>query len=245
LSIEILALIFVSIGAGAICKGITGMGLPLIAIPVLANFLDVPHAIAITIVPSIVSNGWQAISHRAHREAIDFLPRILVASCIGIVIGTLFLKAAPGVLVFRALGVMLLAFVAIRLLRPNVGLSIDRARAISAPAFLAAGAMQGAIGVAAPIVVTFLNAIRFDRPVYIFVISLIYCSLAVIQMVSYAVAGLITPVNLAESVFALIPVACLMPVGAMIGKRFDARMFDYAVLAVICLMAVRFLTIAA
>ncbi|MFN0263607.1 sulfite exporter TauE/SafE family protein [Tepidamorphus sp. 3E244] len=240
---EVLALIFLSIGAGAICKGITGMGLPLIAIPLMANFIDVPQAIAITIVPSIVSNGWQAISYRAERGHVDFLPRMLVASAIGVGIGTLFLKSAPGEVTFRVLGVMMLAFVVLRLLRPQFVLDMDRARTLSAPAFLAAGVLQGAVGVAAPIVVTFLNAIRFDRPLYIFTISTVYCFLATVHMVSYAAAGLITPVNFAESVFALLPVAIFMPVGAWIGRRFDSKMFDRAVLVVILLMAIRFLTV--
>lgn len=242
MNVEVLALIFASIGAGAICKGITGMGLPLIAIPLLATFLEVPHAIAITIVPSVVSNGWQAVSYRSARGAVDFLPRILVASAIGVVVGTLFLKTAPGPLVFRTLGVMLLAFVILRLVRPLFVLPRDRARRVSLPAFLGAGVLQGAIGVAAPVVVTFLNAMQLDRPAYIFVISMLYFCLATIQLGSYAAAGLITPMYLAESVFALLPLACFMPLGAWIGRRIDARMFNYAILAIISLMALRFLT---
>ncbi|MFZ1741494.1 MAG: hypothetical protein WAT93_01500, partial [Pontixanthobacter sp.] len=78
---------------------------------------------------------------------------------------------------------------------------------------------------------------------YIFVISTLYCFLSIVQMGSYAVAGLITPVDLAESVFALLPIACFMPIGAWIGRRFDARMFNYTVLAVISLMAIRLLTV--
>ena len=41
-----LALIFFAVGAGAISKGATGMGMPLIAIPFLASSLGLQHAIA-------------------------------------------------------------------------------------------------------------------------------------------------------------------------------------------------------
>lgn len=49
-----LAIIFVAVGAGAISKGATGMGMPLIAIPFLAATFGLQHAIAVLLIPILV-----------------------------------------------------------------------------------------------------------------------------------------------------------------------------------------------
>ena len=45
MSLESFVVVFVAIGLGAFSKGATGIGLPLIAIPIIAGFLGVEHAI--------------------------------------------------------------------------------------------------------------------------------------------------------------------------------------------------------
>src|SRR5690606_4573999 len=70
MSPESLVLIAVALGAGAIVKGATGMGLPLIAVPALAASFGVPHALAIMTVPILVTNIWQIWRYRAHIRGI-------------------------------------------------------------------------------------------------------------------------------------------------------------------------------
>ena len=55
-----LAVVFLAIGAGAFIKGLTGTGFPLVAVPVMAVFLGVEHAVIVLQIPNLVSNGAHA-----------------------------------------------------------------------------------------------------------------------------------------------------------------------------------------
>ena len=53
---ESLIIMFVALAAGSLVKGISGLGLPLVAIPVMAGFMDVDRAVAIMIIPGFLMN---------------------------------------------------------------------------------------------------------------------------------------------------------------------------------------------
>jgi uncharacterized membrane protein YfcA len=46
---------------GGVSKGAFGVGLPLLALPIMVNFMPVSQAMALLTVPSIVTNVWQAL----------------------------------------------------------------------------------------------------------------------------------------------------------------------------------------
>lgn len=57
----LLALCALSFILGGIVKGALGVGLPLLAIPLLSLWLPSPQAIALLVVPVLLSNFWQAV----------------------------------------------------------------------------------------------------------------------------------------------------------------------------------------
>lgn len=92
---QLLIVMILALGAGAVVKGATGMGLPLVAMPILAAFLGVPHAIAVMMLPIIVTNAWQLLQYRGHLGGMHFLTGFLLAAVLGVVIGTWLLTALP------------------------------------------------------------------------------------------------------------------------------------------------------
>jgi uncharacterized membrane protein YfcA len=238
---ESLAVIAFGLGAGALCKGATGMGLPLIALPVLASFLTLPHAIAVLTVPVFVSNAWQVWSYRSSWRDALFLPRLVVFSVIGLAIGTAFLKAAPPAGMSLTLGSILAAYLALRVFRPSLQLS-DLAGRRFAPAIgVLAGAVQGATGVSSPVLASFLSSLRLKRQSYVFAISMMFLLFAGLQLPALAVAGLVRWAWLFEGLLALVPVAVMMPIGSYLGRRLGQLVFDRIVLIFIAAMTLRFL----
>ena len=49
---------------GGILKGATGVGAPLIAVPVMTSFVDIRFAVAVFVVPNLVTNLIQSIIYR-------------------------------------------------------------------------------------------------------------------------------------------------------------------------------------
>ena len=53
-----------ALGLGGLTKGLTGLGLPLISVPVLATFVGVEQAVLTMIIPSTGLNFYPAWTHR-------------------------------------------------------------------------------------------------------------------------------------------------------------------------------------
>jgi len=47
-----------ALAAGSLVKGVSGLGLPLTAIPVMAGYMDVDRAVAIIVLPGVLLNFW-------------------------------------------------------------------------------------------------------------------------------------------------------------------------------------------
>jgi uncharacterized protein len=238
-----LALIVLALGAGAIAKGATGMGLPLIAIPVLASYLGLPHAVSVMLIPIIATNSWQAWRFRNEGRAADlrFLLPMCIAGSVGMVLGTYALAELDERSLMLLLGLVLLCYVGFRLIQPDFVLGPTLGYRIAAPAGLAAGVLQGAAGLSSPAVITFIHAMRLPYRPHVFAVSVIFLVLGLVQLPSLAVNGILQWRWVAEGVFALLPALLFMPVGQRIGAAISKKAFDRLMLGFIGLMGLKML----
>lgn len=235
------AVIFLAIAAGAIAKGATGMGMPLIATPFIASVYGLQQAVAVLIVPILVSNLWQAYTLRnaGKDPRVGFLLPMIGASVLGVAIGVWFLTTAPERGLTLLLGALLLAYLAFRLLRPDFSMGADTARRWAVPAGLAGGVLQGATSISAPAVVTFIHAMRLERKKHVFAVSVMFLALAVAQVPTMAIAGLLPLEWLLQGLFALIPIAIFMPVGQWLSAKLSQVAFDRMILAFLGVMGLK------
>ena len=92
---ESLIIIFLALAAGSLVKGISGLGLPLTAIPVMASFMDVDRAVAIMVIPGVLINIWLLWTYRASAVQIPKLPLVCVTGVLGVIAGALILSSVP------------------------------------------------------------------------------------------------------------------------------------------------------
>ncbi len=227
-----LALIFVAVGAGAVAKGATGMGMPLIAIPVLATLFGLQHAIAVLLIPVFVSNVWQIWRFRHARDdrKSGFLIPMLAACVIGVVGGTWFLTTVPERGLELTLGLLLVGYLVLRIVNPHFVVDGQAARRWAVPAGLGAGLLHGATGISAPIGVTFIHAMRLGREPLVFAISAMFLTLGIVQAPSLWIAGVLEPEWLVQGVFALLPTFIFMPLGQWLASKLSAEAFDRMIL---------------
>ncbi len=237
------AVIALALAGGALAKGATGMGLPLIALPVLTTALGLQHAIVVMTIPILVTNTWQVWTFRAEfaDPALHFLRPMLVAGAVGVAVGTWMLTALPERWLAMALGLILLAYLALRLARPDLKIGMEAGRRAAGPLGLGAGLLQGATGISAPLGVTFIHAMRLHRPAHVGAVSAMFLALAVMQLPALAVAGLITAERLAQGLFALLPILIFMPVGQWLARRLSVAAFDRMILIFLGLIGLKLL----
>lgn len=134
-----IALAILALLLGGVMKGATGAGAPVIATPALTMLFDVQTAVAILVVPNLLSNIWQAWSFRSHALPPRFLIMFAGGGIFGAVLGTwLLVVLAPETLALMV-AFAVIAYIALRLAKPGWVLPANKAEGLSAPVGLLGG----------------------------------------------------------------------------------------------------------
>ena len=212
-------------------KGVIGMGLPTVAMGLLALVLPPAEAAAILVVPSLVTNVWQL----AAGPHIGALARRLWPMMLAIVAGTI---AGAGVLAGNAgglarigLGLALAAYGAVALagLRPSVP---TRNEAWLGPLIgVTTGLITGATGVFVIPAVPYLQAVGFDKDELIqalglsFTVSTVALALGLLRVDAWHANAVWA------SLLALVPALIGMQAGQWLRRRIAADTFRRVFLA--------------
>ncbi len=185
-------IIFTALALSGLVKGALGAGLPVVAVPVLASFFDVPFAIALMVVPTVVTNIWQVWQFRRHRAGLGWLTGLCIAAGIGIAIGTWLLANLPSHILGVILAVVVIGYIVMRLVRPHWHIPRDLAARVAPAVGLVSGFLQGATGISAPVSLSFMSALGFTRPQFVFAVSTLFVSFSVVQVPSLVATGILT-----------------------------------------------------
>lgn len=234
------ALIVIAIGfaLGGILKGATGAGMPVIVVPLIGVFYDVQTAVILLVIPNFVTNILQVYRYRMHELTRSFTLRFVLSGMFGAVVGTLFLVTLPQAALSILMSLIIFIYIGLRLGRPNFHLARDVAQRFAWLAGGTGGILQGALGISAPVAVTFLNAIKLPRPNFIFTASAFFAAMCIPQFILQLSYGLLTLQTTMIGFLAVIPLLAALPVGEWIGRRMSAKAFDRAILLLLATLAV-------
>lgn len=233
-----IAVVITALAIGSFLKGLTGSGLPQVAIPVMALFLGVEPAVIIMSVPGVVSNVWLVVLHARSWPQSRDLPVLVGTGVVGAVLGTVVLTTVPGRWLSLALAVLILSYVAVRLWRPHAVLSRSTTAWTSPPVGLVAGLMQGATGISGPLLTTYLYSFGLTSSVYIFSLSVLFLVFSIAQVVTLVALGAYTTTLVIEGFLALLPVAVMLPLGSWASRRLGERNFSRIIMATLVVAAV-------
>ena len=241
IDLQILIIVGLAFAMGGILKGATGVGAPLIAVPVMTSFVDLRFAVAVFVVPNLVTNLIQSIVYRRALNNRLFLLILCLSAGLGAFAGSLMLyQASVGVLEMVMAG-LILFYVGFRLCKPNWQLSMLMAHKLNMPMGFLAGFLQGAFGISAPATLTFLNAIKFERTEFIIIVSVFFMTMSLIQLPTLFYLGLFQAEHLIFGLLAVIPLMGFMPVGAFLLRQATPDLFDKVILLILVGVAVRLL----
>ena len=226
---------------GGVMKGATGVGAPLVAVPLLTMFYDLQTAIVLFAIPNCVPNLWQGWRFRHHRLDNRFVTRLFVCGAIGTAIGTAMLISLPSKWLVLVLVLSVYSYVVFRLAQPRWQLSMPAAQSLVAPVSAIAATLQGATGISAPVSVTFLNAMKLERASFISSISIFFLSVSAIQLPALMLLGLLTTDKLLLGTLALVPLFAGMPVGNLLARNLSRERFDQLILLGLTAVATRLL----
>lgn len=228
-----------ALAAGGLIKGATGAGAPVVAVPVVAAIFDVRLAVAVMALPNLCTNLWQMLNYRRHRLDMTWTFRFVVTGAVGAGAGTCLLAIVPERFLLFSLAVVVTSYVLLRLMRPQFKMTESVGRRLAVPVGLVGGLLQGAAGISAPVSVSYLNAMRLDRPVFIFTISTFFAAMSLVQLPALVATGLLSFQVLLMSLMALIPLFVALPLGAFAARWLSPQGFDRLILLLLTALAVR------
>lgn len=234
-----LALAVLGIVIGGVLKGATGMGAPVVAVPILAVAFDVQTAVAVFAVPNFVSNLWQAWAYRAERLPWRFTLSFAISGLAGAALGTVMLVGLPSDSLLWLIAAAVAGYVTLRLMRPDWVLGRAAGARLAMPVGLGAGVLQGAVGLSAPLSVTFLSAMRLDRGAFIATVSIFFLAMSLPQLPMLVAFGVMTGERMLYGLAALAIVLAVMPLGAVLARRISREAFDRIILALLAAIALR------
>jgi uncharacterized membrane protein YfcA len=233
------AVIFAALALGGTIKGATGAGVPVVAIPVMAAFYDVRFAVVMMALPNIVTNVLQLRKYHAAHLPDHFALKYALCGGIGTLLGTIILVSLPVEALTLLIAGAVVAYILLRVARPDFRVPWAVARRLVWPVGLVSGVLQGAAGLSAPVSVSFLNAMRIPREAFIVTISSLFAGMGIAQVPALIGVGLLTWDRMLLSLVALIPLLGFMPVGNWLARRLPPAAFDWLVLSLLTLLAIR------
>jgi uncharacterized membrane protein YfcA len=209
-------------------KGVIGLGLPTVAIGLLGLLMAPAQAAAILIVPSLLTNAWQACVGGALGALIRRLGPLLFGIAGGTVLGAVWLTHAGGAGATMWLGVALAAYAGLGL--ANVHFSVPpRAEGWLG---LVVGVLTGAITVATGVFaipgVPYIQALHLERDKLIQALGLSFTVSTLTLAAALFYAGEIRVSLAAASLVALVAAPAGMWCGQIVRRRVSPQTFRLA-----------------
>lgn len=229
------------LAAGTV-KGILGVGLPMIAVPLIASATSPAQAIALASVPVVVSNAWQAL-HGGHTWAClrRFWP-MLAAVVVGTFIGVQILATVDARIVSGALGLVLVVFTALQFLPRTLVLGPRGERWLGPPLGLIGGVLGGLSSLFGPLLILYLVALRLPKDVFVAAVALLFFTGSLPLFLGLVAHGILSPHQILLSALSALPVIAGLVIGRLLRRRVSQATFEkvlFAVLIVIGLNLIR------
>jgi len=206
-------------------KGMVGVGLPTIAMGLLAMVTTPAQAASLVVVPSFVTNVWQSAVGPGLVPLLRRLWPMLLGICAGAAAGTGLLAGAQGARPAMALGVALVLYAALGL--TSVAFSVPaRAEPWLAPLVGAAtGIVTAATGVYVIPAVPYLQALGLDKDELVQACGLSFTVSTVALAAVLAHDGVLDIAVAGASLLALAPALAGMALGQWVRARVHPELF--------------------
>jgi len=235
-----LTIVLVAVVIGAIAKAITGMGLPLIAIPIASLFVDVDDAIVVIAFPNVLANAFLAARERSSYPETRDLPALAIAGVVGAVAGALLLVNIPETPLVVAVIVAILGYVVLFFAHPELRVGPARSKRLAPAVGGVAGVFQGAVGISGPIVGSWIHSYRLPRGAHILSVTSLFFITGLAQLVVLVGSGELSG-RVIATLLACIPVFAAIPIGTRLRNSVSVRGFDLAIVGMLSVSALALL----
>lgn len=205
--------------AAGLVKGVTGMGLPTVAMGLLGTVMSPAAAAALLIIPSFVTNVWQLFSGPSVGRLLRRLWPMMLCIVLGTVGGATLLVAVNPLWSGFALGMALIIYAVYALTAPKLAVPLSAEKWLSPTIGLLTGIVTGATGVFVMPAVPYLGSLQMDREELIQALGLSFTSSTVALALGLYVNDAFQITEVGISALAIVPAL----IGMWLGQRVRVR----------------------
>lgn len=222
--------------AAGLVKGITGMGLPTVAMGLLGAVMAPSAAATLLLAPALVSNLWQLAAGPATTGLVRRLWPFLAGILPGTLASSLLLVTVDPRWSGLALGLALMAYAGYALGAPALAVSAGAEAWLSPLCGLLTGLITGATGVFVIPAVPYLQALHLGRDELVQALGLSFTASTLALAAGLLAHGSLLSAQLGWSLAALLPTLSGMWLGQRIRRRISPRRFRQGFLLVLLLL---------
>jgi uncharacterized membrane protein YfcA len=224
-SAQLILIVTLTFFLAGMVKGVTGMGLPTVAMGVLGAIIPPVAAASMLIIPSLVTNVWQLFAGQRFAVLALRLWPMMLGIVVGTVAGSSLLISANTGWTTTALGAALALYAAFSLLARPLSVPARAERWLSPVVGLTTGMVTGGTGVFVIPAVPYLQALGLNRDDLVQALGLSFTISTVALAIGLARGGAFHFGSIATSALAIVPALMGMRFGQWIRQHIAAATF--------------------
>ena len=219
-------MIFGALLLSGMLKGATGVGLQTVALALLTIITNLPNAISLMLLPSLVTNIWQACVGKEIRTILIRLWPLFLTATMTAWIGAKALKSVDLTFLSALLGVILITYAAFNLSGIRFEVKTKHEWWIAPLIGSVNGILSGMTGIFVVPGVFYFQAIGLRRDTLIQSMGILFTALTLVLTFSLQRNGIFTIELAVWSVMAVVPAILGMIMGQLIRHRVSEAVFS-------------------
>jgi uncharacterized protein len=225
----------VALVLSGVVKGVLSLGLPLVGMPLLTLVVDLRTAVAVLMVPLVLSNLIQAVEGRGTLAMLKRFWPLIICLIGGTFVGTALFAALDRNVLLLIVGALAIVLSTFSILQPHVAVPRHAERWAGPPVGFVAGLIGGMSTLFGPLLAIYVVGLKMSRDDFVKAISLLFVIAATCLMLGGTAQGTAGATELTWSAVAMIPVYAGMLIGQRVRRYINPDQFRLLVLGVIWL----------
>ena len=230
----LIAIMTAALIVGGIVKGIVAIGLPIVTIAILLNFMPPMTVLAIVVLPIVITNLWQSARAGNLMEPVRRFWTMTVCFVIFLFVGARLMVELDTRVLFGVLGASVAIFSATSLLRPRAHPLRPRTEKWAGPLAGTLGGLLGGVStIWGPPMMMYLMMLKLDKDTWVRTIGLVWFCGSVPLAIAYWRNGILNPDNFWLSAYACVPSMIGIRIGETLRDRINQETFRKVLLVIL------------
>ncbi len=234
---EMIAIMSAALIVGGVVKVVVGLGLPIVTMAILLNFLPPLVVLGLLVAPILVTNLWQALGSGNLMEPLRRFWPMIVMALIFLFIGAELIVGMDTAVLFAVLGCFVVVFSATNLMKPRVHPLKPETEKWAGPLAGALGGLLGGITtIWGPPMMMYFMMLKLDKDTFVRTVGLAWFSLAIPLTFAYWRNGIFAGDVITLSFAACVPGMIGIRIGEVIRDKIDQETFRKVMLVILLII---------